>query len=409
MNNTLAYQATLILAVRSLFFCVRAVALLLLARLLSPDLYGGVILLFTVLEIGRVLADFGIDNRLTGDFSRLPTSDHPALFRRALTAKIVAAVLLMPVIAGFLRWWLPSMAPYLFLVATLPCVVTVSFSISYMQARQAISKSDIASLLGLVSATLVAFLACVWLGRPGLLFISILAFEIFSAMVLVSSAQRLLASCKEREEHPVSLRSLYLRVLPVGLTAIISTVYGRLDLLIAQRMVAADLFGQYSLITRISEPLILIAGTVAVAYYVRVARQTNEIPYSGGTSKTFVARYLLFAVACALIFCVVSAVCIHFLPTYRDAVPLIPYAACAVVTKVINQGAVAQLSGHSRYQSLLLISAFNFFMMSGTLLFFVTVAGVKGCLIAIALTESISTALMLGALNRVTRTRDSVA
>ncbi|MGB7194505.1 MAG: hypothetical protein WBD81_13720 [Collimonas pratensis] len=261
-------------AARLLFFGGRYVSMLLIARLLGVD-SAGFLLSLAVVELLRILFDYGLENSLLARFHQQP-GESGISFRRGklavrLSATVVGQLVTTGVIAILCQRNGTSMG--------LPLIASLQFSclmgFGYIQAHlQAGRPGGMAALMPPLALAVAVQAALLMLARNDYIPLWLCAIT-FEAMALVASSFigfRFRAQENKPEVSPgthtsdidsVAWKTVLGRIAPLGNVALIGIAYNRLDALAVSWVAGGALFAQYLIYQRLASAPLMFFSTIA--------------------------------------------------------------------------------------------------------------------------------------------------
>ncbi|HXS83859.1 MAG TPA: polysaccharide biosynthesis C-terminal domain-containing protein [Methylomirabilota bacterium] len=400
---------------------VRLGLLFLIARAVQPQDFGRLVLALSVAEVGKVLADFGMDTLAIREYALAADRGAVSRFAGSFAAgRVVCAALVQ---SGLIAWFLLTQAPE---QAAVGVILSFSvwtsllqgFSLDWFQGRLRVPRVVwpvlTANVLGGAAAAFVASSA------PGLGIkaLALPALELLVGGVLLFALRReeswaLGAPSVER------MRALLRASLPIAITAILIMLYSRLDVFVmAGRLPAVDL-GRYGIAMRLTEPFQIAAAVFGLSVYSRFAAwfsapEARAAAPAAGTLGPSAVRYaagtLAYGVTVGALLAVVGPVVLaKFLPAYLAAVPPLRLLAGALVFRSLNATLAGIIQAAGRFRALALLAAWNLALVFVLLLVLVPRAGAEGAALALLLGEGLNTVFQLVWVARIVSRRERSA
>jgi O-antigen/teichoic acid export membrane protein len=347
------------LVVRGSIVGLRLLIIFFVARVTEPATFGFVALCMSLSEIGRILSDFGVDALSVRDYA-IADSDATRSHIAARTAKSKAllGVLVLVVLSAYLMMYYPDRAIVVGLLVIVTGVVSLwgSWSTSFFQAQQEMQTllmPAIFSSLAIAATTvvLVAFSAPYW----WLLALMPLHELVNGAIFARKFSQTLPKTVSSTPWRSVG--NMLQRSLPIAVTSFISTLYGRLDVLVLGWLATREAVGHYGLAARLTEPLVFVAGAFAVSSYghLSVALSGVDVTSRSAMTRKTVIGFGLGGITSAIATAAGVFVLIwKFLPQFQGALPAAVVFSLSLVFRMLNfgLGSVANASGAYHFATL---------------------------------------------------------
>lgn len=249
---------------------LRVAVLLILARHLGPREFGTLAFVVAYTEIFRVFADFGVDTAL---MRRLPTAGQadPWITAAGLLKLVFATA---AYILGLGAAWVlgyPSQTSGLLAIGLTGVFLSAGSNLlaAPFQASLQSFKISWTAIVGTGVYVLLAGAGALG-GRQILYFLiaGLVAELVTLILAWTVAARRIRLSPPRRDEGMRLLRD----ALPIGVITLVVIVYGRVGLLILERMRGTPEVGAYVIALRVVEVLVYLAGAIAGSAYPEMAR-----------------------------------------------------------------------------------------------------------------------------------------
>jgi len=402
-----------LLVLRGSNLALRLGLLFLIARAVQPPEFGRLVLALSVVEVGKVLADFGMDTLAIREYAlaadRAAVGEFAASF--AWCRILCALVVQTAVVAWFLAMQPPATALVgVVLSFTVWTSVLQGFSLDWFQARLRVLRVLWPALTANLLGGLAAAYAVVQL--PGLEAKAI----VLPALELLVGGVLLLALRGEEawtfgRPSAARMRALWRASVPIAVTAILIMLYSRLDVFVmAGQLPAVDL-ARYGIAFRCTEPFQMAAAVFGLSVYSRFVAWfkppdgTGAVPASstlGPAVLRFVGGTLVYGVAVAVgISALAPAAIARFLPGYVTAVPPLLLLAVVLVFRTLNATLAGIVQAAGRFHAMALLAAWNLALVFVLLLILVPRAGAEGAALALLFAEGINTVFQLVWVSRI--------
>lgn len=378
--------------IRGSSFGVRIFALLISAHYSEPAYFGTIALFFTIAEIGRLVADFGIDTYTMREYA---SHRNKQVLEHTIGSAICAKMILGLLVAGLslgAMWYLRGSNLSLILPFTLmvlsPLVMNlpINFFIAKMRGKH-ITVFVLAT--GLVSL-LVFYFIFSFCGSPQAAFFVIPAIETSVGVILIFKVPVIRRSLKKM--HFSSMVDLLKMTLPIAIATILGIAYGRMDVFFLEKFRSAEELGLYAFSIRLVEPFQFIAGALAVNAYGHIAsslkKSLNESVLVNSRYRKVMAIYAICAFVLVLLMANI------FLTTWFEKYSvtrwMLNIAGLILLFKCGNLITTSGIQAHGKYKFITSIAVWNFCFLVVAMLVLVPKIGAYGALASILLMESIN-------------------
>ena len=381
--------------------------LFLIARAVQPPEFGHLVLALSVAEVGKVLADFGMDTIAIREYAlaadRVTVSEFAGSF--AWCRVVCAAV----VQSGLIAWFLVTQSPATALVGvalsfTVWTSLLQGFSLDWFQGRLRVGRALWPVLAANVAGGAVA--ALVVTRAPGLpakaLVLPALEFLVGGVLLLVLRGEEAWALGRPAAAR---MRALFRASVPVAVTAVLIMLYSRLDVFVmAGRLSAVDL-GRYGIAFRCTEPFQIAAAVFGLSVYSRFASWFKPADDAGravvaGSLRAAAIRYVTGTLTYGVVvggalYALAPGALTRFLPAYISAVPLVRLLAGALVFRSLNATLAGIVQAAGRFRALAVLAAWNLGLVFALLSSLVPREGAEGAALALLLGEGINCTFQL--------------
>lgn len=392
MLKKILHNSILTALIRGSSFGVRIVALLIAAHFSTPAVFGTIALFFTIAEIARLVADFGVDTYSMRGYAA--SRDKLLLaetVRAASSAKLTLGALTAAVSAAIMYASRPDaaalVAPFALMVFS-PLVMNlpVNYFIAKMRGRYV---AVFIAVCGLLS--LAVFSACyAWTSGAPISFFVIPAAEAFVGLALIARVPLMRRNVPDLDFKAMS--KLLKLSAPIGAATVLGIAYGRMDVFFLEKFRTAQELGLYSFAVRMVEPFQFIAGALAVNAYSHISA---AIQSSAGDGRKTSLRYRKVMAIYALLAFIVVVLLASFVvdavfPAYRDTTALLLVAAVALTVKCGNLVTTSAIQALGKFKFITLVAFWNFAFLAAAMLMLVPRLGAYGALLAVLAMEAVN-------------------
>jgi O-antigen/teichoic acid export membrane protein len=379
------------LVLRAASFGIRVLCILVVARKAGPALFGTISIFFTMAEIGRVVADCGVDtsmlrNMATERGAALARSMGAAISAKLLTGSVVAVVL----VAAMSRF---DASPALILSVALLALTPlgVNLGANYFIATQRTAAVGL-PVTALTIVALVAFATATILSAGPLPLILVVAgYEVVLGGWLVWRALQVAAISPVLSTR--GALGLVGTALPLGVAIAVGYSYGKLDVFILDHFCGREAVGQYSVWSRLLDPFLFLCGVISVTAYghVSAAMHQGDLERTRSVARRYALLNLSVAGAAAALLAIAGPPLAHrFLPRYEASIWIGQLLAALLVLRSINTILTAVLQAAARRKLIMLISFGNFAVALVACVALAQVAGIIGVVCGLVIMESIN-------------------
>jgi len=405
LRHPLLTNSTALVALRATNLLGRLALLFAIAHSTTPSVFGVVVFVLSLAEIGKVAADFGMDTLAIREFAGDAPPSGSSRFAAALAAgKVVFGVITYAALALWLAWTgPPERLPAGLVVATLVWTsLLIGFSLDWFQARLRVSRVLVpVSLLNAVLAVL-AVLAVPHLPDLRLQVALLPLLELASGLALLQGLRRegLLASpLLEWSRVP----ALVAESLPLAVTGVLIMIYSRLDVLVLSSRLPAAEVGHYGVAFRLTEPVQIAAAAFGLSVFSRFSARFRDpsVRSLWGPAFKLVMGTLAYGAACAVALGLLAPpLLLRFFPDYLPAIPVLQVLAAGLVFRSMNATLAAVLLGAGRFRLLTGLAAWNLAAVFGMLTLLVGRFGAQGAAFALLAVEALNTLIQFGLVAR---------
>lgn len=376
---------------RGALAAVRIGFLLWVARQSDPELFGRVALCFSIVEVLRVMVDFGTENLFLRNLAREDSKvEQATLLARFATFRLSAVSAGLVAYALAVIAILPAPLTSLDVMVGLLLVTSsvTAYALTYYQSKLAMSS---AAWIVVWVALFYVFVLVVL--RPAQMETQLgilVSLEATTAIALLTSVVRRVALTWKRIVRFatfVDVRNTAVQSLPLGLVALLVAAYTRLDVLVIGPIAGAVALGLYSYAYRVSEPFRFIGAAADSTIYsylsARLGRpgQPVQLPRMFG----FVALYsIVLAVGAATLGYLLTLVGYEH---YRAALPTVAVLSVSLFVRCINGFLVALLYACAEYGAVLKIALCNTVLMGVIIYPAVSWFGILGAAFSLLVVE----------------------
>lgn len=376
----------------------RILLLLLIAKRFGPEDFGRLSLVLSVVEIVRVIADFGLDIVTIRRFSvnRLLSE---RLLGNALSLKLISATLgyIASIAVYQLLYHDGEGVKLAFIVGTsLYTSLLLNAFVSYFQANLNMSSIIISSLVSAVSYVFLTFLGLYSHWSLASFALIIPASELIN-LLITSSIYGRISSVRLRLNRKIAL-SLMRESVPVAISAIAIVLYLRLDNLLVGWFLNEASVGVYSAGYRFTEPFMLVFSSLSLSIYASLS-QKGKADLSNKVSRTLfriIATVVGLSAIGALLLSIFAERLLGMIsPEYHNAVTVLRILSLSVVFKALNAQLTAMINSRGRFSLITVIAIINLTINIALNLLMIPKYGIIGAAIAVTATEGVNTIMQM--------------
>jgi len=378
-----------------------------LARLLTPSDYGLVSFILAIVEIVKTIADLGIDTLSVREFAITRQQDKLA----TLASNIALSKSLCSVIAYLVMFcliWLYH-DPQQTLIGTILGVLVfttlaANLPLDYFQAQ--LRMHEVALPVILVNACTVAILYLLsQFYSNTIAFISVLPVGEMALAFVLWRAFRNEIHFSFADATFDTVFYLLRRSLPIAGTAILVTLYTRLDIVLLNHFLDSAEVGYYSVAYRMTEPFQMIAVAFGMSVYSHMSQVVaGHSVEAQRSARRYIAGTLSYGLVSAGLLVLIAPLFIQsFLPAYMLAIPILKILAFALIFRTVNGCLTSLIQAYGYYLNITYIALWNLVAISGLLLICLPFWGATGAAWALLIGEAINTLIQLFTWRRTQR------
>jgi O-antigen/teichoic acid export membrane protein len=378
--------------IRGSSFGVRIGALLIAAHFSGPAAFGTIALFFTIAEIARLVADFGVDTYTMRGYALSRNKLFLAETIRAASSAKVTLGALTAVIGSALMLTARPDAGVLVLPFTLMIVspLIMNLPVNYFIAKMR-GKHVGFFIAATGGVSLVVFSGCYTLssGAPEC-FLVIPLTEALVGAVLIGRVPILRQSVLNVDL--AGMGRLLKTAAPIGAATVLGIAYGRMDVFFLEKFRSVQELGLYSFSVRLVEPFQFVAGALAVNAYSHIS---SSVQAGAGEGMATNSRYRkvmgIYAVFAFFIVVLVANFAVdRVFPAYRDTTTLLIIAGATLAVKCGNLVTTSAIQAHGRFKFITLIAFWNFCFLAAAMMLLVPRFGSYGALAAVFAMELVN-------------------
>lgn len=385
--------------IRGLFGITRIFLLLLIAKRFGPTDFGRLSLVLSLVEIVRVIADFGVDMVTIRRFSvnRLLSE---RLLGNTLTLKLISAT--AGYIASMTGFWLiyhnPEGLKILLIVGTsLYTSLMLNAFVSYFQANlnmSSIISSSLVSAISYISLTLFGLYS-----RWSLISLAAIipASELINLLITARIYGR--GSSMTLRLNKKIVLSLLKEGLPVAIGGIAVVLYSRLDNLMLGWFLGERGVGEYAASYRLTEPFLLIFSSLSLSLYASMSQYGKGLDATKARQTMFriITIVSAFSSTAAILLTLFSGQIIGLIShEYASSAAVLQILSISIVFKAINAQLTAFINSRGRYSLITLVAIINLIVNIVLNLLMIPNYGIMGAAIAVTFTEGLNTLIQSG-------------
>ena len=289
LNNTVS-----VLGGDVVYHLINFVATTLVARSLGGERYGQFSFIYVYLSFFEALVQFGLNPLLTRELSR-ERPDAPKVLGNALILRSALVLCALP-----LATWIIRRLGYPLTVQEGVFLASFQLFLTLRPVYESIFKARLLMIYPAVWNAIrafvnLAFIAVVAFRRPAIPYfiLAYLASGILGFLGLALTSRKWIKV--DFHPHAKIIRYLFRESLPLVLSAYLTLLYYRIDVMMLSVMRSFKEVGYYSVATRLSESLNMISGALLVSFFPLFSRAFKEdrSEFEAHVSQAF--RWILLA------------------------------------------------------------------------------------------------------------------
>lgn len=387
----------------------RLVLSFVLARDLPTATFGAIVLALSVAEVGKVVADFGMDTIAIREYAASRESS-PGRFASTLAlGKWLGGLI---VCTALVVGWVASgeaADPWIGIVLalTVPASLLSNHALDWFQARLRVAPLVVPVTIVNACSIVVAWWVVPHLPGPRMQVLCFPAFELAIGLVLAGAFARERAGARFEWPTRGEVHALVRRSAPVALTAIVIMLYSRLDVLVLARLLPAESVARYGLAFRLTEPFQIVAAAFGLSVLSRFARAFAEPGPVAALALRHVGWLVGYGIGVAVLLLVFAPPLVErLLPDYAPALPVLRVLAVALAVRSLNAALAGILQGAGRFRLLTGFAFWNLLVIGVLLHVLVGAYGVVGAALALLVGEVLNSLVQGVAVFGTVRTHD---
>lgn len=386
---------------------VRFIAFMLIAREYGPVAFGEFALAFSMVEISRILGEFGFDTvlvrRIAAEPSKVEKVVNNAIAFKLVSSACVSVLTLLVFAALYGQSGMHLLA--VFIPSILVALISNTM-IAYFQARLKMAEIVTAYL---VSAGCYLGLTLVFVVWHAPLAIVATAFTLGEVIALLLVFGRIRAYFPIQVEKDVAfIRDIVREAFFVAVSSLIVVVYLRLDTLLIGTFLGSREVGEYSLAFRLTEPFQLLFSSLSLSLFASLSSlwQRAEISEIWRTlRKALYPAIGVAGVSLVLLSVIVSALLKFYAPEFTQSQNVLIVLSIALLFKAINPQLTAVLNSLGEFRLMTMISFVNLLVCVFLNSILIPRYGVVGAALAVVGVESLNSLIQCSAAWIVIRKR----
>jgi O-antigen/teichoic acid export membrane protein len=371
---------------------VRFVAFMLIAREYGPVAFGEFALAFSIVEIARILGEFGFDTvlvrRIAAEPGRVEKVMNNAIAFKLVSAVCVSLLALLVFAALYGQSGMHLLAVF---IPSIFVALTSNTLVAYFQAR--LKMAEIVAPY-VVSAGCYLGLTLAFLVWHAPLTIVASAFTIGEFIALLLVFGRIRVYLPIQVENDVGfIKELVKEASFVALSSFIVVVYLRLDALLIGTLLGSRAVGEYSLAFRLTEPFQLLFSSLSLSLFASLSRlwQSAELVEVWRTiRKVLYPTVGVAGVSIVLLSMVVSPLLKSYAPEFIQSQDVLIVLSIALLFKAVNPQLTAILNSLGEFRLITMITFVNLLMCVFLNSILIPRYGVVGAALAVAGVEGLN-------------------
>jgi O-antigen/teichoic acid export membrane protein len=406
LERPLVANSTALVALRATNLIARLILMFAIAHAVPPAAFGLVVLALSLGEIGKVVADFGMDTLAIREYAvDLEPGAHERFASALAAAKVVFGAITYIGLAVWFAWKGPGEMAELGIIigATALTALLINFALDWYQARLRIARVFIPVMLSNVLLAVAALLLVPRLHDLRLQAALFPAFELVNGLVLLIWLRReglMAAPHFAFDRIPALARAS----LPIAVTGFIIMLYSRLDVLVLSSRLDPAAVGHYGMAFRFTEPIQLAAAAFALSVFSRFSAWFRDPAMHSlrRAAYRYLGATLAYGVISALALGLLAPPVIRrFFPEYVPAIPVLRVLAAALVFRSLNATLAGIIQGAGRFRLLTGIALWNLAVVFALLNVLVHRYQAPGAALALVLAEGLNSSIQIAFVARI--------
>ncbi len=386
--------------VRSGSVISRTIFLFVTAKYLESKTFGLLALVISLLDIHRAVFDFGTDIYSIRFFSTTKDNikkgiiDVGLLKLFTMTIGYFTFIILCNLIYGRESILLATV-----LGITLFTTSFINLYINYFQSQLAINKILATSVIQ--NTLFIIIIMSYYFSRQNIvIFASILPLcDIIYILLLYPKLKNEVGIL--RYDFHIDLTFIYkilLRSFPLGVAAIIVTIYTRIDTILINHYFGKVIAANYSLSYRITEPFIMLSTPFFVSSYSHLSHMVNKAKQENIVAfcKRFLSATTGMSFAISTIIFIIAPYFISYMyPEYDVGPNLVRIFCIALLFRIISSGLSSIILSFGKFHWITYVSTLNIFNFFTIFYVSFPVMGIFSGAVAITITEAINSIIQL--------------
>lgn len=389
--------------IRGSSFGARILALLISARYSDPEHFATIALFFTIAEIARLIADFGVDTYTMREYAshrnkeQLKYTIGSAVCAKLILGLMIACFALLLMLHLRNNNFLLALPFTLMIVSPLVMNLPINFFIAKMRGKHIVF---FVLLTGLVSLLVFNSLFQIY-PHSGIAFFVMPIIEILVGIFLIFRVSVIRQSLGK-----INFRSMtrLLRLSsPIAATTILGITYGRMDVFFLEKFRSTQELGLYAFSVRLVEPFQFVAGALAVNAYGHIASSFGK---SKQDSIIVNAKYRkvmgIYTITALILILLIANIFLDMLfKQYFAARWMVNIFGFILIFKCGNLITTSCIQAYGKYKFITSIAIWNFCFLSISMIILVPRVGAYGALVAILTMEFINFCIQNYYLNKL--------
>jgi O-antigen/teichoic acid export membrane protein len=376
---------------------VRTLLLFCVAKLTMPSDFGLVTIALTVAEIGRYLADMGLDTLVTREYAISDKPDDAAGIAKTVaiyrTIAVIVVYLGTIILAGsYFGGGSTGLEICLLVGLTIVSTLAYTYSLSYFQARLRLPEV-LFPVVGINIATMGLAILGFWQKIDFYWLLSLLPLSELAMAIYLGWRLQVAIDFWQAKFDAKLLPDLLKRSWPIAVTLITAALYSRLDGIFLVKMLSEAAVGYYGIAFRIIEPFQLATFGFSVSAYSRVSTivAANDVKQYYGFIKRFFTVLITYAAGVSIAIAILAPFFIQYLlPNYIPAIAIVRVLALALFFRTLTSNITCIIQGHGYFRAITSVCLFNLLLIVPLLFILVPIYGAVGAAIALTAGEAIN-------------------
>ncbi len=394
--------------VKSSVILSRTLFLFIAAKYFAADVFGLLALTVSLLEIYRIIFDFGIDTysiKLFSSTNNIEIGQQITNVRRIKIA-VMGTGYIFYVLSCLVLYTRASLGIAIILGFSLFSTTLVNLYTNYFQSKLSVKKVLIPAVIN-STIFLGSTAVCIALGTNFIVLVSLIPIceAVYLVMLQLIYSRQIPKLWREKEATVSSPKKILALSFPLGITAIIVTLYTRLDTILIDQYFGTAVAANYTISYRFSEPFIMIFSPFFISTYSHLSNKLSEASLSKYISS-YCSKFLLFTctisfIVSSMLFIISPIIITYVYPEYYASPTLAKIFCIALFFRILNSGLTIIIQSFGKFAWITYAS--SAILVSFIFIFILTVPlfGIYAGAVALAIAECLNSGVQLFAVTKL--------